>query len=117
MKETNILKGRYGEEIAVKFLCDKGYDILKRNYRAVRGEIDIIAQNNGYVVFVEVKYREQIKYGYPSESVTTAKCANIRQVAKHYILCEYGHEVDSRFDVIEILNRGKLEINHLEGAF
>ena len=117
MKATNKQKGQLGEEIAVKFLRDKGYDILKRNYRANRAEIDIIAKNNGYIIFVEVKYRECTTHGYPSESVTSAKCAKIRCGAQYYILSEYGRDVDTRFDVIEIMNQDVLVINHLEGAF
>lgn len=117
MGMTNKQKGQLGEDIAVKFLRDREYEILRTNYRTRRAEIDIIARNNDYIVFIEVKYRESISYGYPLESVTVSKCAKIRHAAEYYILSEYGYELDVRFDVIEILNQGGLEINHLEGVF
>ena len=66
---NNIQKGRAGEMIALKYLIDNKANILETNYRINSGEIDIIAEINDELVFIEVKSRTNIKFGYPSEAV------------------------------------------------
>ena len=73
--------GREGERIAVDYLTEKGYRILRRNYRFGRGEIDIIAQDGTELVFVEVKTRRTSAFGEPEEAVTPKKQSQIRTVA------------------------------------
>ena len=67
------LLGRAGEKLAVDFLKKKGFKILKTNYKTVVGEIDIIAQDREYIVFIEVKTRSSDNYGLPREAVDRKK--------------------------------------------
>ncbi|HCC07556.1 MAG TPA: YraN family protein [Clostridiales bacterium] len=111
--------GGIGEDVAVKFLESKGYNIVERNFDCTVGEIDIIARKDGYLVFIEVKYRKNLSYGYPVEAVTYSKQKNIRRVATWYI--KYKNlifEKNFRFDVVGML--GELEhptISLIENAF
>ena len=116
MAEHNDV-GKLGEEIAVKYLTDKGYEILERNWRAYRKEIDIIAVDDKDIVFVEVKTRQDDEYGTPEMAVNRQKRAHIYAAASAYY---YEHQIsmDVRFDIIAILYRdGKPEINHIVDAF
>lgn len=113
---NNIEKGKLGEEIALKYIISKGGKIIERNYRTKIGEIDLIAKLNGELVFVEVKSRSNINYGYPSESVNYKKKMKITNVAKYYILENSLENLSIRFDVIEIYFNEK-KINHIENAF
>ena len=70
MVNTHVL-GVKGEQLAVDFLKDKKYEILERNYATKLGEIDIIAKQNNRIVFIEVKQRESLRYGYPREAITS----------------------------------------------
>ena len=76
---NNIQKGRAGEMIALKYLIDNKANILETNYRINSGEIDIIAEINDELVFIEVKSRTNIKFGYPSEAVD---CRKIRKTER-----------------------------------
>lgn len=95
--------GTKKEKIAVKFLVDNGYEILEQNFYASDGEIDIIAKDKDYLVFVEVKYRFNNKYGLGYESVTKKKQMTINKVAKYYMF-KNNISFDSkvRFDVVSI---------------
>ncbi|OON99607.1 MAG: YraN family protein [Epulopiscium sp. Nele67-Bin004] len=101
------------ENLAVKYLEDLGYTIVTKNYRNKTGEIDIIARDNNYLVFVEVKYRQSSAFGHPREAVNYSKRKNIIKVAKYYL---YTHKLDvyCRFDVVEVCDD---KINHLPNAF
>ena len=101
--------GRYGEDLACKYLQAKGYKILKRNFRCRRfGEIDIVASKAGVLSFIEVKTRASLRYGMPAEAVPLAKQRKIYRVAQYYLQCE---GLTSRipiisFDVVEIIVEG-----------
>ena len=101
--------GRYGEDLACKYLQAKGYKILKRNFRCRRfGEIDIVASKAGVLSCIEVKTRASLRYGMPAEAVTLAKQRKIYRVAQYYLQCE---GLTSRipmlsFDVVEIIVEG-----------
>ena len=101
--------GRYGEDLACKYLQAKGYKILKRNFRCRRfGEIDIVASKAEVLSFIEVKTRASLRYGMPVEAVTLAKQRKIYRVAQYYLQCE---GLTSRipmlsFDVVEIIVEG-----------
>ena len=101
--------GRYGEDLACKYLQAKGYKILKRNFRCRRfGEIDIVASKAEVLSFIEVKTRASLRYGMPAEAVTLAKQRKIYRVAQYYLQCE---GLTSRipmlsFDVVEIIIEG-----------
>lgn len=114
-------KGDYGENIAAGYLRARGYDIIQENYRAknpeIRGEIDIIARLGELIVFVEVKFRRQLKYGRPAESITPAKIAHLQAAAQDYLYAHDLAESNCRFDVLEIFGREIFEVNHIENAF
>lgn len=113
-KQENRTKGDIGENKAVKYLTDKGYEIIETNYKNKIGEIDIIAKEGERIVFVEVKARTTAKYGYPREAVNEFKQRKIRMVAESYLKSKRLLNSYIRFDVIEIL-AGK--ITHLISAF
>ena len=77
--------GNYGEELACQYLKKQGYKILERNYRIRGGEIDIVARDQDYLVFVEVKARYSHEYGLPSESITPWKIKALLKTALFYI--------------------------------
>ncbi|MGN1097050.1 MAG: YraN family protein [Christensenellales bacterium] len=106
--------GDAGENIAAEFLMKNGYKILSRNFRVKGAEIDVIAAKKNLVVFVEVKTRQNLNYGLPSEAVTKAKQRKIAMAAECFIVKNRLEKNDFRFDVIEILGD---EINHIENAF
>ncbi len=110
--------GGVGEDAAVEFLRKKGYRILERTFRFGRGEIDIIAEDAGVLVFVEVKARRSDLYGDPEDAVTPGKRRQIRRVAEGYM---HVHDIDDRecrCDVIAIeFLKGEMEIRHIEDAF
>ncbi len=77
--------GDLGEELACKYLQSHGYKILKKNYRIRGGEIDIVAQDKEYLVFVEVKTRYSHEFGLPVESMTPWKIQYLLKTAKFYL--------------------------------
>ncbi len=110
--------GVLGEEKAAEKLLEDGFEILCRNYRTRFGEIDIIAQNAEYIVFVEVKTRSRGSLGNPLEAVTAAKQHKIILAAQRY-LQKHPAERQPRFDVIAVIteNGTVREMNHLVNAF
>ena len=110
----NKIEGTGGEILAVNFLKKKKYKILETNFSNHVGEIDIIAEKDGVIVFVEVKRRQTLQFGRPIEAVDTRKQNKIRKVAEIYLMLNDKSLADVRFDVIEILGD---EINHVENAF
>jgi len=113
-------RGKFGEDKATEYLRKKGYRIVRRNYSCRMGEIDIIAENDEYLVFVEVKLRKNDKYGEAREFVNYSKQQKIIRTASLY-LSQHETEKQPRFDVIEVYAPGGLfspvRINHLENAF
>lgn len=94
--------GRSGEEMAAEHLQRMGYKILTRNYRTRQAEIDIIAEHNGCIVFVEVKARRRSGYGHPKWAVTPAKQRKISMAALTYLKKQRAMERRARFDVVTI---------------
>ncbi len=95
--------GSHYEELAANYLKRQGYEILERNYRDRLGEIDIIAMEGKYLVFAEVKYRRNLKSGYPEEAVSRQKQQRIRHTAAYYLYRHgYDEETPCRFDVVSI---------------
>ncbi|MYB95221.1 YraN family protein [Candidatus Poribacteria bacterium] len=103
-----------GESLAVAHLKARGYDILERNYRALRGEIDLIAQDGEFIVFVEVKTRRSLKFGLPQTAVTTQKQQQISKVALAYLQAKNLFDTPCRFDVIAIHLSPEFELLKLE---
>ena len=116
----NVKKiGELGENYAKKFLINNGHEIISTNYRCRTGEIDIIAKEQNYIVFVEVKYRRNLRYGYPRESVNLKKQNKIKSTAIFYIASENIVNTGFRFDVIEIMqvSKSEIKIEHIKNAF
>ncbi len=111
--------GQIGEDLAVKVLTNKGYEIVERNYRYGHGEIDIVARDGNTLVFVEVKTRNNLEFGEPEYAVTKKKQKQIKKIAELYLYDKGIDEADCRIDVIAILlEKGKdPQINHIENAF
>jgi len=120
--DDNMRKaGGRGEQIALQYLIKKGYCLLRGNYTAPCGEIDLIVYNDKFLVFVEVKMRKNPDYGHPLEMVTAAKRKKIRKTAEHFLLGNPRSTLQPRFDVIALDAPGggyeALEIIHIENAF
>ena len=112
----NKFKGDSGEHAAEGYLAAKGFVILERNYKRSGGEIDLIAEDGEYTVFIEVKYRKTLAMGYPREAVTKGKQSSLRRAANFYIT-ENQLDKDMRFDVVEVLGDVMFEIEHIIDAF
>lgn len=109
--------GIKGEQIAQKFLREKGYTIVHCNWRYKRLEVDIIAEAEGLVVFVEVKTRSSNRFGEPEEFVSARKQAFLIDAAHHYLL-DNNHNCEARFDVVAVtINNNNVTVKHLPGAF
>ncbi len=114
MDRSRLDIAKTGEALAVAHLKARGYDILARNYRAVRGEIDLIAQDGDCIVFVEVKTRRSLKFGLPQAAVTAHKQRQISKVALAYLQTHNLFDAPCRFDVIAIHLSPQLEVLKLE---
>jgi putative endonuclease len=114
-QETGIL----GERLAGDFLGKNGYRIIERNYRCPGGEVDIVAQQQDTLVFVEVRTKRSRLFGSPEESITPAKMEKLRAVAAYYCQSRPGLPEAWRIDVvaIEMDRRGSvLRIELIENA-
>ncbi|MCM8829873.1 MAG: YraN family protein [Candidatus Omnitrophica bacterium] len=100
-------KGKTGEELAVRFLRKRGYRIVCRNFKTKSGEIDIIAKDGQCIVFVEVKLRESISSGYPSESVGKTKISHIQKASLLYLSKHNLSNIPYRFEVVSILKEDR----------
>ena len=95
--------GSHKEQLAAEFLKDQGYLIREMNFQCRSGEIDIVARDGRYLVFVEVKYRADGRTGEPEEAVTIYKQNTIRKVARFYLLRHgFSEDTPCRFDVVGI---------------
>ncbi|KMT21492.1 YraN family protein [Clostridium cylindrosporum] len=99
---NNKQKGLQGEKIASEYIKELGYEILENNYRTKKGEIDIIAYQKNTLIFIEVKLRNSLRYGYPIEAINFRKAKTIKSVALDYIRLKSLFEYPVRFDVIEV---------------
>jgi putative endonuclease len=114
---TRKQEGARGEAIAARFLEQRGMKIIARNYRYDRGEIDLIADDHGELVFVEVKSRRSRAYGDPEESITPQKEEQLYKVAEGYQAEHHMEDHPCRFDVIAIVSDGaRTEIRHIVNA-
>ncbi|HHW66811.1 MAG: putative endonuclease [Epulopiscium sp.] len=110
--------GSWGEEIGVDFLQKQGLKIREKNFRCRIGEVDIIAEEDEYLVFVEVKYRKDLSHGYPREAVNYYKQKTISKVALWYIKKYNLWNRPCRFDVLEILgSNSNLKMTLIKNAF
>ena len=116
MAQHNEL-GKMGEEMAARLLVEKNYAIVERNWTFHGYEIDIVAENDCFIVFVEVKTRTSAEWGNPEDFVGTARQRRLVEAADHYLI-EHAIDKPARFDIMGVLWKdGKFEIEHIEDAF
>lgn len=115
-EERNKRKlGAEAEQAVKEYLLAHGFEILEMNYRCRQGEIDIIAKEEGYYVFIEVKYRNSERYGIPAEAVGIAKQKRISRAAQFYLYCHnLGEFTPVRFDVASVMEN---KITYYKNAF
>ena len=115
--------GRYGEDLAVRYLDAAGLDVLDRNWRCPEGELDIVALDGAVLAFVEVKTRSTLGYGDPAEAVHPLKAPRIHRLALRWLdahrECGLPRHPPLRFDVVSVLRLapGGPAVRHLRGAF
>lgn len=116
MAQHNEL-GKKGEQLAVDFLVENSYDIVERNYRFDKAEVDIIAKKGDILAIVEVKTRSSLDFGNPQDFVKPKQIKNLVKAADEYVT-ENDLDVEVRFDIIAIVKENKTyNIEHLENAF
>mgnify|MGYP006271709997 CR=1 FL=1 len=117
MKNANREIGTKGEECASQYLQDLGYQILDRNWRTKRGELDIVAMRESTLVFCEVKTRTSKVCGLPSESVSKTKIQHLKTVALEWLNSNQVNRSGIRFDVIAVLIEPTTapQISHIQG--
>lgn len=117
MKVFNRATGRTAENIAARFLRDKGYTILEQNFGNKYGEIDIIAQQKNVLVFVEVKAKTGVDFGIPEEMVSPQKLKRIRAMGMVYMK---EKPVSCRVDVVAVVlgeDEEIVRITHYENVY
>ena len=109
--------GKAGEALSCTHLKSLGYIIVEKNWRFGRDEIDLIVENDDFIVFVEVKSRSTNYFGEPEVFVNRAKQRNLIRAANNYIRTKCC-EKEARFDIVSVLMKGdKHQINHIPNAF
>jgi putative endonuclease len=110
--------GHYGEQLAARYLTERGFEVLDRNWRCPRGELDLVARDGDCLVFCEVKTRRSVRYGDPVEAVTWTKAARLRGLAAAWLASHDERAPRIRIDVIAIVRpvRGRAQIKHLVGV-
>ncbi len=117
MSDKRKQTGQYGEDAAAKYLTKQGYAIVQRNWRCPVGELDIVAEVDNTLVFIEVRTKRSRNFGTAIESITPAKQAKLVELAKTYLQETNTSNQDWRIDVIAVwLGPGAPHINHIENA-
>ncbi len=112
---SNREKGRFGEEIAAKYLENSGFQVLERNFHYSKySEIDIIAKEKDELVFVEVKTRSTTDFGHPFESISRKKLENIFKAAQFYMQNTKEKYKRFRIDVVSVIGMKDPKIEHLK---
>jgi putative endonuclease len=130
MDNVQAFVGMTGEDVAAKFLEQNGYTVIERNFRSGHEEIDIIARDGQFLVFVEVKTRsclipQNMAYGRPAGAVSVTKQKHIISAARAYLRRHPDHALQPRLDVIEVYLKKTvagappqlLHIHHIRNAF
>jgi putative endonuclease len=112
----HLEQGKAAEAKALSYLQSRGLRLLQRNYRARGGEIDLIMQQEGTLVFVEVRYRKSSRFGSAAESVSAAKQHKLLNTASRF-LQQQGLDAPCRFDVVGISGSNQTEIEWIRDAF
>lgn len=111
--------GDWGENLALRYLAERGYTLVERNYRTRHGELDLIMRSGATLVFVEVKLRRGREFGDPIEAVTPRKQAVVRSMAEQYLAERDPDFEELRFDVVGILayRNEPPKVRHIQDAF
>ena len=119
MSQSRRVLGTLGEQEACRALEGAGYRVVARNYRVRGGEIDIVCERDGTLVFCEVKTRTSAVFGLPEEAVTPAKARRIRRLAAEYLHREGRRARTVRFDVVSVMvSDGRVvDLRHIPDAF
>lgn len=118
MKQLTQATATATEALACRYLQQAGLHLLARNFRCLRGEIDLIMQTESQLVFVEVRYRKKSNFGTPAETVTPAKQRKLIQTAYYYMQQHHLHHASCRFDVIAITSPlDKAHVQWIQNAF
>ncbi len=112
--QSNIARGRWGEDLAATFYERRGYIVLDRNWRSPRGELDLVLEGSGVIVFSEVKARRTARFGPPAAAVGPDKQRRIRLLALEWLAAHSLRRKATRFDVVAITGT---DIKLYEGAF
>ncbi|MCA0131415.1 YraN family protein [Winogradskyella alexanderae] len=116
MAQHNEL-GKKGEQLAVDFLVDKNYQIIERNYRFDKAEVDIIAKKKNILAIVEVKTRSSSDFGNPQDFVKPKQIKNLVKAVNEYLI-ENNLDTEVRFDIIAIVEeKASFKVEHLKDAF
>lgn len=115
--DSRIEKGRLGEDVAVEHLTRHGYRIIERNFRCKVGEIDIIAEHDGEVAFIEVRSRQSASTFDPAYSVNSRKRQKIVRAAQVYLSRRHRTMPAARFDVVLVNIEGPLKVQIIRDAF
>jgi putative endonuclease len=111
-------RGQQGEALAAAYLQQQGYQVQQQNYRCRYGEIDIIAWDQGTLVFVEVKTKSHLRFGAPQSMVDRRKQQQLTRVAMAYVQQRALRNTPVRFDVVAIVYEdGRPAVTHLPAAF
>ncbi len=109
--------GKQGEDAAVEFLQKKGHEILVRNYRFKKAEVDIVSTHGNHIVFTEVKTRSSDAFGHPEEFVDKKKRLMMKSAADEFMY-QQKSDAEIRFDIVSVSQeKGELKIYHIEDAF
>ncbi|HKY08687.1 MAG TPA: YraN family protein [Candidatus Binatia bacterium] len=113
-----IILGKEGEQLAARYLQNKGYTVVERNYRCSAGELDLVVLDQRVVVFVEVKTRTGHAFGTPFEAVEFRKQRKMIRAAQFFLAQKGLQQRDARFDVVGVSWAGGAPVvEHIENAF
>ncbi len=119
MGKESVTIGREGEEIAIRHLIERGYRIVERNFHSQQGEIDIVAKDGEFLVFVEVKLYSISSFGTPLGAVRRSKKESIIHAARTYLMKKNIRDINCRFDVLAIYKswKGLVTFDLIKDAF
>lgn len=112
------ITGKTGEDVAIKYLMQKEYKIIERNFFCKQGELDIVAKDKKELIFIEVKTRKNKAYGRPIDAITSYKQKHIIKSIEYYLFKYKLENIPIRIDVIEVYEKGenKYFVNHIKNA-
>jgi putative endonuclease len=115
--EARLSLGRYGEDVAARFLEEQGMVLVDRNWRCPEGELDLVLHDGGVLVACEVKTRTTLAAGTPHEAITDEKLARLKRLAEAWAVAHAVHPPDTRIDLVAVLRprKGPAIVDHVRG--